>query len=165
MLLYIFSILKVFLGLWPASLAWKLKWIVKDKHQEIVLNLRFWKVKPHLFLTTSFRIFGLGKPVFFWNPWLTGCSLNIVFCLKILWFFWTLPVLQQRWFSTCLLCVHKLTPRENRVRNILKNSEKNTIFNEHPVFAIDRSFTNANRYFSTQLCFPSVSVCVHKAGR
>ena len=31
------------------------------------------------------------------------------------------------------MCVHTLTPRENRVRNIFKNSEKNTIFNEHPV--------------------------------
>ena len=44
----------------------------------------------------------------------TGCSLNIVFFLKILWFFWTLPVLLQRWWSTCLVCVHTLTPRENR---------------------------------------------------
>ena len=51
----------------------------------------------------------------------------------MLWFFWTLPVLLQRWFSTCLVCVHILTPRENRVRNILNNSDKNTIFNEHPV--------------------------------
>ena len=54
----------------------------------------------------------------------TGCSLNIVFFPEIMLFFWTLPVLQQRWFSSCLLCVHKLTPRENRVWNILKNSEK-----------------------------------------
>ena len=46
------------------------------------------------------------------------------FFLKILWFFWTLPVLLQRWFSTCLVCVHTLTPRENRVRNFSKNSEK-----------------------------------------
>ena len=63
----------------------------------------------------------------------TGCSLNIVFFLNIFWIFWTLPDLQQRWFSTCMLCVHKLTPRKNRVRNILKKSEKNKIFNEHPV--------------------------------
>ena len=49
-----------------------------------------------------------------------------------MWFFWTLPVLLQRWCSTCPVCVHTLTPRENRVRNILNNSE-NTIFNEHPV--------------------------------
>ena len=42
----------------------------------------------------------------------------------MLWFFWTLPVLLQRWLSTCLVCVHTLTPRENRVRNIFKNSEK-----------------------------------------
>ena len=54
----------------------------------------------------------------------TGCSLNIVFFLKVLWFFWTLPVVLQRWCSTCLVCVHKLRPRENRVQNILNNSEK-----------------------------------------
>ena len=46
----------------------------------------------------------------------TGCSLKIMFFLKILWFFWTLPVLLHRWFSTCLVCVHTLTPRENRER-------------------------------------------------
>ena len=28
-----------------------------------------------------------------------------------LWFFWTLPALLQRWFSTCLVCSHTLTPR------------------------------------------------------
>ena len=43
----------------------------------------------------------------------TGCSLNIVFfSLKCV--FLTLRVLLQRWFSTCLVCVHTLTPRENR---------------------------------------------------
>ena len=47
----------------------------------------------------------------------TGCSLNICFFLKMLWFFWTQPVLLQRWFSTCLVCVqHTLTPKENRER-------------------------------------------------
>ena len=46
------------------------------------------------------------------------------FFLNILWFFWTLPVLLQRWFSTCLVCVHTLTPKEYRVQNIFKNSEK-----------------------------------------
>ena len=45
----------------------------------------------------------------------TGCSLNIVFFLWILWFFWTLPVLLQCWCLT-YLCV-----------------QKTTIFNEHPV--------------------------------
>ena len=38
------------------------------------------------------------------------------------------PVLRQRWCSTCLVCVHTLTPRENqrktRVRNIIKSLEK-----------------------------------------
>ena len=50
----------------------------------------------------------------------TGCTLNIVFFLKIC-------VLLQRWCSTCLVCVHTLTPRENRVRNIFKSSEKHNI--------------------------------------
>ena len=70
----------------------------------------------------------------------TGCSLNIFFFLKIYWFFWTLPVLLQRWFSTCLVCVDTLTPRENRVRNIFLKSEKNTIFNEHPVYIQEIKF-------------------------
>ena len=48
----------------------------------------------------------------------TGCSLNIVYFLKIFWIFWTLPVLLQRWCSSCLACVHTLTSRENRVRKI-----------------------------------------------
>ena len=52
---------------------------------------------------------------------------NLVFSLK-LWFFWTLSVLLQRWFSTCLVCVHTLTPREYRVRNIFKNWEKTRYF-------------------------------------
>ena len=50
-----------------------------------------------------------------WYLSTTGCTLNIVFFLKI---FWTLPILLQRRCSTCLVCVHTLTPRENRVRNI-----------------------------------------------
>ena len=39
-----------------------------------------------------------------------------VFFPKILWFFWTLPVLLQRWCSSCLVCVHTLTLRANRER-------------------------------------------------
>ena len=55
----------------------------------------------------------------------TGCSLNIVFFLKNVWFFWTLPVLLQRWCSTCLVCVHtdnKGKQRKARVQNILSAS-------------------------------------------
>ena len=40
------------------------------------------------------------------------CPLFRVFFLKMLWFFLTLPVLLQRWCSTCPVCVHTLTPRE-----------------------------------------------------
>ena len=53
-----------------------------------------------------------------------------------MWFFWTLPVLLQRWFSTCLMCVHTLIPRESekgQSPEYFKIFEKNTIFNEHPV--------------------------------
>ena len=53
------------------------------------------------------------------------------FFLKILWFIRTLPVLLQCWCFTCLLYIHTLTPR---VRNILISLDKNTIFNEHPVY-------------------------------
>ena len=45
-----------------------------------------------------------------------GVHEKLCFFLKILWFFWTLPVLLQRWCSTCLVSVHTLTPRENRER-------------------------------------------------
>ena len=65
----------------------------------------------------------------------TGCSLNVVFFLKMFRFFLTLPVLLQCWCLTCH-CVHTDSvgkPRETRVRNIFKIFEKNTIFNEHPV--------------------------------
>ena len=52
----------------------------------------------------------------------------------MLWFFWTLPVLLQRWFSTCLVCVHTLTPRENREKpEFFLKFGKYTILNEHPV--------------------------------
>ena len=55
----------------------------------------------------------------------------------MLWFFWTLPVLLQRWCSTCLVCVHTLTQRENRegpesgiFQNLLKRTQyfMNTLY-------------------------------------
>ena len=57
----------------------------------------------------------------------TECSLNIEFFLKTLLFFLTLPVLLQRWCSTCLVGVH--TQRENRERpesGIFSNLKKET---------------------------------------
>ena len=65
------------------------------------------------------------KQTFLWN--IINIFTIIIYCvvLKILKyrvfikycvFFWTLPVLLQRWVSTCLLCVHTLTLRENRER-------------------------------------------------
>ena len=55
----------------------------------------------------------------------------------MLWFFWTLQVLLQRWSLTCH-CIYSLTPRQgNRERPgsglYFKIFEENTIFNEHPV--------------------------------
>ena len=70
----------------------------------------------------------------------TGCSLDIVFFLKMLWFFWTLSVLLQALgfdLPLCTVCTHtdaEGKPREARGRNISSNHRKNTIFNEHPVF-------------------------------
>ena len=68
----------------------------------------------------------------------------------MLWIFWTLPVLLQPWFSTCLVDLHTLTPRENRVRNIFKNSEKNTIFNEHPVHSLQSILIS--KYLQIPVC-------------
>ena len=47
----------------------------------------------------------------------------------MLWFFWSLPILLQRWCSTCLMCVRTHTDTEGKqrkasVRNILKYSKK-----------------------------------------
>ena len=64
------------------------------------------------------------------------CQDEILWFFLYSWFFWTLPVLLQRWFSICLVCVHtdaKGKQRKARVGNIFKNFRKNTIFNEHPV--------------------------------
>ena len=58
------------------------------------------------------------------------------FFLKILWIFWTLPVLLQRWCSTCLVCVHTLTlgkTEKGQSPEYFKIFGKNTIFNEHSV--------------------------------
>ena len=71
----------------------------------------------------------ITKPVFCMChellTYIQGVHWILCLFLKILWFFWTLPVLLQRWFSTCLVFVHTLTPREgkyrkDRVRNIIK---------------------------------------------
>ena len=59
------------------------------------------------------------------------------FLLKIIWFFWSLPVLLQCWFSTCLVLVHTLTPRKTekgQSPEYFKIFGKNTILNEHPVY-------------------------------
>ena len=69
--------------------------------------------------------------------WIT-CSLNIVFFPEKLGFFWTPPVLMQRWCSTSQLAgslsvksgsVHTLTPKENRERPecIFKSLKKHSI--------------------------------------
>ena len=67
----------------------------------------------------------------------TGCSLNIVF--------FPLPVLLQRWCSTCHMAVQAWSPvytywhrgKTEKVQSpeYIENPEKNTIFNEHPIHA------------------------------
>ena len=66
------------------------------------------------FISISYHLSWLFIIILIYCPFIhihTGCSLNIVFFLKILCFFWTLPVLLQRRCSTCPVCVHTLTPR------------------------------------------------------
>ena len=55
------------------------------------------------------------------------------FFLKILWFFWTLPVLLV--FYLPCVCAHTDNEGERPESGIFLNLwKKNTIFNEHPVF-------------------------------
>ena len=67
---------------------------------------------------------------------LQGVHQILGFFLKILWFFLTLPVLLQRWCSTCRVCVHTLTGKTEKDQSLeySKICGKNTIFNEHPVY-------------------------------
>ena len=59
------------------------------------------------------------------------------------------------------MCVHTLTPRENRVQNILDNSEKNTIFNEHPVsFYVEFQNLEFNQKFIVDLEKYGMSTCL-----
>ena len=74
----------------------------------------------------------------------TGCSLNIVFFLKMWCFFWTLQVLRQRWCLTCHR-VHSLTPRVNRGRpesGIYPVATKR--FRSHPFASITDSLTSSH---------------------
>ena len=75
-----------------------------------------------------------------------------VFSKKKLWFFWTRPALLQRWFSTCLVCSHTLTPRENRERPESRIFLK--IFYEHP----------AGAHLNTFLYFPPQSGDISRPG-
>ena len=72
-----------------------------------------------------------------------------VLFLKMLRFFSTLPVLLQRWCSTCPVCVHTLTPRENRESpEYSKIFGKNTIFNVQPVLLVGLAAVLKLRIFS-----------------
>ena len=68
----------------------------------------------------------------------TGCSLNIVFFpLNFVIFLNSASSAAALVFYLPGVCVHNDTEgkqRNARVGNIFKNSEKNTIFNEHPVY-------------------------------
>ena len=64
----------------------------------------------------------------------TGCSLNTVFFLKMLWFIWTLPVLPP---ALCV-CTHWRRGKTEKGQSpeYFKIFEKNTIYNELPVYPI-----------------------------
>ena len=66
---------------------------------------------------------------------------------KKMWFFWTLPVLLQRCCSTCLVCVHTLTPRE-----------KSLIFNEHPVSTFQAIYSIWNFHTYIYVCLSILNI-------
>ena len=77
------------------------------------------------------------------------------FFLKMLWFSWTLPVLLQRWCSTCHLApqawsVH--THREKSESGKYLRILKNTIFNEHSVGRIEKFPKTA--FFPSKVSIP-----------
>ena len=84
----------------------------------IFFQILFW---TQCLCCETFFVFGRGngKEVKVYSDWLIvypqGVHWILCFFLKM-WFFWTLPVQLQRWFSIILVCVHTLTPRENRER-------------------------------------------------
>ena len=69
----------------------------------------------------------------------TGCLLNIVFFLKMLWFFWILQVLLQRWcvYTHC----HREKTEKGKSPDILKSSKKHNF-----------SWTPCTKFVSTS-CF------------
>ena len=126
-------------------LAWRLNFtLIRCKHFTFVKHVQILNSKINIFLISLVLVIfvqNIQKPFYnciFANLTLhlkiiQGVTKKMCIFLRILWLFWTLPILLQRGFSTCLVCVHTLAPRENRARNIFRNSEKHTIFNEHPV--------------------------------
>ena len=79
--------------------------------------------------------------------WIIPNSINIVFFLKLLWFFWT------------GVCTHTDTEgkqRKARVRNNLKSS-KNTIFSENPVW----KFWNDQRTYFFNVQLNKVNLYIH----
>ena len=104
--------------------SWSLSWLLVDFMSLVYLIPRSFDTEQ------AGRVRSLGYIfIFTYRVFIKYC----VF-LKMLWFFWTLPVLLQRWFSTYLVCVHTLTPRENGERpEYFKIFGKNTIYNEYPV--------------------------------
>ena len=71
----------------------------------------------------------------------------------MLWFFWTLPVLLQRWCSTCMVCVythwHKGKTEKGQSPEYSKIFGKNTIFDEHPVCHVFYSINVTNSVCTT----------------
>ena len=83
----------------------------------------------------------------------------------MLWFFLTLPVLLQRWFSTCLVCVNTLTPRRKTESGIFQKIRKKTQYLMNTLYIILwRIFPTkrSRKNFVLRLpsvCYPMRSFC------
>ena len=77
-------------------------------------------------MNTLYELMGQGKEVTLYLLYFTS-SLVVVFH-KMLWFFWTLQVLLQRWlFYLPGVCTHTDIERKQSPENILKSSKKHNI--------------------------------------
>ena len=80
-------------------------------HWQIQVEYGRW-TDEHSYLFGNYIIYLISGNLWRLPCWrlniVTGCSSNFVFFLKLLWFFWTLPVLLRCWKLTCH-CVNTLT--------------------------------------------------------
>ena len=86
------------------------------------------------------------------------CSLNIVFFLKVLWFFWTLPVLLQRWCSIWLV-VYIHWHQEKTEKN--QSPEYSKIFFEKAQYLMNTLYVKKENMYVLYCIVFSLSNCTN----